>query len=81
MWGKRVKARSARNLRARRETVQGAAGQGGDDVRVADGEGEVGGKLKVEILSDMGAEITALEAKLSKVWDRSCREDGSSRQG
>ena len=34
--------------RARRETVQGAAGQGGHDVRVADGAGEVGGKLRVE---------------------------------
>jgi len=29
-------------LRARREAVQGTGGQGGDDVRVADGEGEVG---------------------------------------
>ena len=37
-----------RNHRAGRETVQGAAGQGGDDVRVADGEGEVGGKCIVE---------------------------------
>jgi hypothetical protein len=31
-----------RNHRAGRETVHGAGGQGGDDVRVADGEGEVG---------------------------------------
>ena len=31
-----------RNRRAGRETVQGAAGQAGHDVRVADGEGEVG---------------------------------------
>jgi hypothetical protein len=30
------------NRHARWETVQGAGGQGGDDVRVADGEGEVG---------------------------------------
>ena len=34
--------------RARSETVQGAGGQGGHDVRVADGEGEVGGKCIVE---------------------------------
>jgi len=33
-----------RNLRTRRETVQGAAGQAGHDVHVADGEGEVGVK-------------------------------------
>ena len=67
--------------RARSETVQGAGGQGGHDVRVADGEGEISGEWKVnsgkleratqdhvitEILSDMGAEITALEEKLSK---------------
>ena len=31
-----------RNRRARREIVQGAAGQAGNDVRVADGEGEAG---------------------------------------
>ena len=31
-----------RNRRAGRETVQGAAGQAGHDVRVADREGEVG---------------------------------------
>jgi hypothetical protein len=31
-----------RNLRAGRETGQGTAGQGGDDVRVVDGDGEVG---------------------------------------
>ena len=37
-----------RNRRARRETVQGAAGQAGDDVRVADWEGEVG----VSIIGD-----------------------------
>jgi hypothetical protein len=54
------------NRRRRRETVQGAAGQGGDDVRVADGEDTINGKLKVEILSDMDAEIAALEEKMSK---------------
>jgi len=31
-----------RNRRARREAVHGAGGQGGHDVRAADGEGEVG---------------------------------------
>jgi len=31
-----------RNHRAGRETVQGTAGQGGDDVRAADGEDQVG---------------------------------------
>jgi hypothetical protein len=31
-----------RNRRARRKTVQGAAGQAGHDVRAVDGEGEVG---------------------------------------
>jgi len=30
--------------------VQGAAGQGGDDVRVADGEGEVGIGVKLSTL-------------------------------
>ena len=35
-----------RNRRARRETVQGVAGQAGHDVRVADGEGEVGVRCK-----------------------------------
>jgi len=35
------------NHRARREIVQGAAGQAGDDVRVADGEGEVSGGVKL----------------------------------
>jgi len=57
----------------RRETVQGAAGQGGDDVRVADGEGEVGGewkvnsgKLKRATQNRVIAEIAALEGKLSK---------------
>ena len=30
------------NTASTRETVQGVAGQGGHDVRVADGEGEVG---------------------------------------
>ena len=34
--------------RARRETVQGAAGQAGHDVHVADGEDTISGKLKVE---------------------------------
>ena len=33
---------------------------------VTDGEGEIGGKLKVESLNDMDAEVTALEGKLSK---------------
>ena len=55
-----------RNLRPRSETVQGAAGQGGHDVRVADGEGEVGVNILAEILSDMDAEITAFEGKLSR---------------
>ena len=36
-----------RNHRAGRETVQGAAGQGGDDVRVADGQGEVDVRCKI----------------------------------
>jgi hypothetical protein len=36
--------RHRRNLCAGRETGQGTAGQGGDDVRVADGEGQVGVK-------------------------------------
>ena len=40
--GKSWYRHGCRNLRAGRETVQGAAGQGGDDVRAADGEGEVG---------------------------------------
>ena len=35
-------------LRPRRETVQGAAGQAGHDVRVADGENKISGKLRVE---------------------------------
>ena len=39
-----------RNRRARRETVQGAAGQDGDDVRVADGEGEVGVNIREEVV-------------------------------
>jgi len=34
-------------LRPRRETVQGAAGQAGHDVRVADGAGEVGKGVKL----------------------------------
>jgi len=39
-----------RNRRARRETVQGAAGQAGHDVRVADGEGEVGVSSRREVV-------------------------------
>ena len=39
-----------RNRRARRKTVQGAAGQGGDDVRVPDGEGEVGVSVWQEVV-------------------------------
>jgi hypothetical protein len=35
-----------RNLRAGRETGQGTAGQGGDDVRVADGEDQVDNRVK-----------------------------------
>ena len=38
------------NLRARRETVQGAAGQRGHDVRVVDGEGEVGMRIQQEVV-------------------------------
>ena len=49
-----------------RETGQGTAGQGGDDVRVIDGEDQVGMKLLAEILSDMDGEISALEEKLVK---------------
>ena len=40
-----------RNRHARRETVQGAGGQAGYDVRVADGEGEVGVKLLTQLIS------------------------------
>jgi hypothetical protein len=56
--------------------VHGAGGQGGDDVRVADpankrsgagGEDTISGKWIVETLSDMDAEVTALEGKLSAV--------------
>ena len=36
-----------RNRCACRETVEGAAGQAGDDVRAADGEGEVGVSIMV----------------------------------
>jgi len=36
-----------RNRCARRQTVQGAAGQSGYDVRVTDGEGEVGVGVKL----------------------------------
>ena len=56
-----------RNHRAGRETVQGAGGQGGDDVRVADGENTISGKWVVDSgKCDMDAEVTALEGKLSK---------------
>ncbi len=48
------------------EIGQGTAGQGGDDVRAAGGKGQVGMKLLAEILSDMDAEISALEGKLVK---------------
>ena len=44
------KSHGCRNHRAGRETVQGAAGQGGDDVRVADGDGEVGVKKRREFV-------------------------------
>ena len=40
--GKSWSRHGRRNLRARRETVQGAGGQAGHDVRVADGGGEAG---------------------------------------
>jgi len=36
-----------RSHRAGRDTVQDAAGQDGDDVRVADGEGKVGVGVKL----------------------------------
>ena len=39
-----------RNRRARRKTVQGAGGQAGHDVRVADGEGEVGVSMRQEVV-------------------------------
>ena len=56
-----------RNLRAGRETGQGTAGQGGDDVRAVDREDQVGVNSPLaETLSDMDAEITALEEKLVK---------------
>ncbi len=55
-----------RNLRAGRETGQGTAGQGWDDVRAADREDQVGVKLLTETVSDMDAEITALEGKQVK---------------
>jgi hypothetical protein len=42
------KRHGRRNLRAGRETVQGTAGQGGDDVRVVDGQNTISGKLRVE---------------------------------
>jgi len=56
----------SRNRRARSETVQGAGGQGGDDVRVAEWEDTISGDLKVETVSYMDAEIATLEAKLSR---------------
>jgi hypothetical protein len=34
-----------------------------------------------ETLSGMKGEVNALEAKLSKARDRSCRKDGRSRRG
>ena len=37
-----------RNRRTQRETVHGAGGQAGHDVRVADREDQVSGKLRVE---------------------------------
>ena len=39
-----------RSHRARRETVHGAGGQGGDDVRVAEREGEVGLRVRREVV-------------------------------
>src|SRR6266540_4496250 len=52
-----------RNRRARRETVQGAAGQAGHDAGVIDGEGEVG-------VIDMNAEIAVhLSAGNTNHWD------------
>jgi hypothetical protein len=55
------------------ELLKRAGGQGGNDVRVADRENTISGKLKVESAkwkvgspSDMDAEISALEGKLSK---------------
>jgi len=38
------------NTASTRETVQGVAGQGGHDVRVADGEGEVGVSIRQEVV-------------------------------
>ena len=40
----------SRNHRAGRNTVHGAGGQGGDDVRVADGEGEIGVRIWREVV-------------------------------
>jgi hypothetical protein len=53
-----------RTLGAGSETVRGAGGQGGDDVRVAEWEDTISGKLRV-----MDAEIFVLEGKLSKARD------------
>jgi hypothetical protein len=39
-----------RHCRPLKETGQGTAGQGGDDVRVADGEGEVGVRARREVV-------------------------------
>ena len=41
------KRHGCRSHCARSETVQGVAGQAGHDVRVADGEGEVGVRCKI----------------------------------
>jgi hypothetical protein len=65
--GREEPPNGCRNHRAGWETVQGAGGQGGHDVRAADGEDTISGKLSVETLSDMGTEVTALEGTLSKV--------------
>ena len=54
-----------RKHHARSETVHGAGGQGGDDVRVVEWQNTVSGKLKVKALNDMDGEVTALEATLS----------------
>ena len=46
--GKPVR-QARRSHRAGRDTVHGVRGQGGDDVRVADGEGEAGVRMWREI--------------------------------
>jgi hypothetical protein len=78
-WGNKRKSRHMSTYVTKRGALIHESGRmsqvasTGDDVRVAEWQNTISGKLRVETLSDMDAEIFAQEGKLSTVREVKAR--------